>query len=353
VRIVIMGTGPFAVPTAQRLVSAGYRIPMVVTRPVVDPTAKKLPSRPVFDWAIGHGFEIFEPASINDVGAIATVAAASPDLLFVCDYGQILSNECLASARLGGINLHGSLLPRHRGAAPVQWALLRGDDVAGVTVIHMTPRLDAGPALAIASTVIAPDETAEGLEPRLAELGVAASMHAIDILSTWDGTSAIGVVQDKSLVTKAPRFSKSDGALDFRLPADYLARLVRACQPWPGTFAELSWATGKTLRLIVRAARSIPAEKLSSTALQHAAPGTVAVVEAADIIGASTKKYGDFSIAPWQRMLGVTTGDGVFLAGRVQPAGKREMDVHELLRGHSVTADTQFILPETPGKMLE
>lgn len=355
-RIVVMGTGPFAVPTAQRLLDAGHEIPLVVTRPLVDPNAKKLPPRPVFDWAKKWGLEVFEPASINADEAMVVVQSHAPDLLFVCDYGQILSNTCLTTARLGGINLHGSLLPRHRGAAPVQWALLRGDELAGVTVIHMTPRLDAGPALSIASTPIAVDETAEGLEPRLAELGVEASMQAIELLSNWDGSSAVGVIQDKSLVTKAPRFAKSDGALDFRLPADYLVRLVRACQPWPGTFAELSWAGGKTMRLIVRAARSLPAEHIATPELKQGEPGTVAVVTAAEIVGVSDEAVGsakDFSVAPWQRMLGVATSDGVFLAGRVQPSGKREMDVEELLRGHPLSSGTRFLLPENPLEKLE
>lgn len=353
-RIVIMGTGPFAVPTAERLISAGHDIPLVVTRPLVDPNAKKLPPRPVFDWARSHGLEIFEPASINDHESIEIVKATAPDLLFVCDYGQILSNACLESARLGGINLHGSLLPRHRGAAPVQWALLRGDAVAGVTVIHMTPRLDAGPALAIASTPIAADETAEGLEPRLAALGVEASMQAIELLTKWDGASVLGVIQDKSLVTKAPRFAKSDGALDFRLPAEYLVRLLRACQPWPGTFAELQWSSGKAMRLIVRAARSLPADGVRSTELKHAEPGSVVAVDAADIVGANDiDSPANFARAPWQRMLGVATGDGILLAARVQPAGKREMDVDELLRGHPIAAGTRFVLPENPIKLLE
>ena len=340
-RIVIMGTGPFAVPTAQALVDDGHQIALVVTRPVPDPTAKKLPQRPIYDWANGLGLTIFEPKSINEPAAIATVQNAAADLLFVCDYGQILSKACLGTARLGGINLHGSLLPRHRGAAPVQWSLLRGDEHVGVTVIHMTPRLDAGPALAIASTTVAADETAEQLEPRLAVLGIGATRQAVGLLADWDGRSTLGDVQDQTLVTPAPRFTKSHGALDFRLPADYLVRLVRACQPWPGTFADLVWPDGKTMRLIVRAARCLADVP---SILQDAPAGTCVALDAAELGGT---QRGDWS-APWQRLLATRTADGVLLIGRAQPAGRRVMDVEELLRGYPLIGAAHFTLPESP-----
>ncbi len=338
-RIVIMGTGPFAVPTCEQLCAAGHDIALVVTRPLVNPKAKKPPTRPVFEWASKLGLEIFEPASINAPEAITRLATCQADLFFVCDYGQILSNDCLSASRLGGINLHGSLLPRHRGAAPVQWTLLSGDSEAGVTVIHMTPRLDAGPALAIERTEIRPDETAKELEPRLAKLGVAATQQAIAMLSRWDGTSEIGQIQDKSLVTKAPRFSKDDGHLDFSQPAAQLVRRVRACQPWPGTFAELHWTDGKCLRVQVKAARSTD-QALDQ--LADAQPGgAVAVDSLALIQSGGVDRMLDWS-TPWHKLIAVATPDGTFFISRIQPAGKREMNVEEFLRGHPLTAETRF-----------
>lgn len=338
-----MGTGPFAVPTCQRLLDEGHDIPVVVTRPLPDPPPKKLPPRPVYDWATQHGLELFEPASINTPEAITKLEEYAADLFFVCDYGQILSKACLSAAGLGGINLHGSILPRHRGAAPVQWALLRGDDETGVTVIHMTPRLDAGPSLSIRKTAIARHETAAELEPRLAELGVEATIQSIDLLAAWDGSSPLGEIQDPSLVTKAPRFAKSDGQLDFRLPAEYLVRLVRACQPWPGTFAELRWKSGKQIRLIVRAASHVAAHP-PIPVLAEAPVGTVASVR--------EEQLGTPEPLPWDEMLGVQTGEGVFLIGRVQPAGKREMDAQEFLRGHALDGGCEFVLPGEPHRML-
>jgi len=151
-KIIVMGTGPFAVPTAQRLLDDGHDIPLLVTRPLPEPKPKKLPPRPVYDWAQENGLQIYEPASINDTEAIETLSEHEADLFFVCDYGQILSNNCLKAAKLGGINLHGSHLPRPPGASPAQWSFLRVASEAGLTVIHMTPRLDAGPALQVART---------------------------------------------------------------------------------------------------------------------------------------------------------------------------------------------------------
>ncbi|MDX1926384.1 MAG: methionyl-tRNA formyltransferase [Pirellulaceae bacterium] len=331
-RIIVMGTGPFAVPTCKRLLAEGHEIPLVVVRPLVDPTAKKLPPTPVRDWARENSLPIFEPQSINDPTAIAELEKYAPELFFVCDYGQILSKACLSVPRLGGINLHGSLLPRHRGAAPVQWALLRGDAEAGVSVIHMTPRLDGGPVLAIASTKIMPDENAGQLEPRLAEIGVDASMQAIQQLSLWDGKTEIGIVQSNEGVTKAPRFAKSHGQLDFRLSAEYLVRLIRALQPWPGTFGELRFPDGKQVRLLIRAARAI------EHVIGHAA-GTV--------WPCTTKELGLDWPAPWQRVLAVATGAGTLLIARLQPASKREMDAEEFLRGHALLSGVQFLLPET------
>lgn len=341
-KIIVMGTGPFAVPTAQRLVELNHQIPLVVTRPLPDPPPKKLPPRPVADWAASQSLPVFEPASINTTESIETLRAHQADLFFVCDYGQILSNECLGASKLGGINLHGSILPRHRGAAPVQWALLAGDSQAGVTVIHMTPRLDAGPALSVRDLAILPDETAGELEPRLASLGVQATECALKLLESWDGKSPLGTVQDKSQVTKAPRFAKSDGQLDFRLPAEYLVRLVRACQPWPGTFADILWSSGKTIRLLVRSARAVKSSSSNSVGSVWVAKGN-----------SFQSNYPALNWSgSWETLLAVETGNGILLISRVQPAGKREMDVAEFMRGHPILTGTTFVLPENPCSML-
>ena len=342
-KIAVMGTGPFAIPTCNYLANQGYDIPLCVTRPVKQPPPKKMPPRPVFDWATAAGIPIYEPDSINSGEAIARLSEYGCDLFFVCDYGQILSSRCLVTARLGGINLHGSLLPRHRGAAPVQWTLLRGDAVAGVTVIHMTPKLDAGPTLSKVETTIGRDESAELLEPRLAEMGVQAVEDALSQLTAWDGSGEIGIRQDPDQSTRAPRFAKSDGQLDFRLSADYLVRLIKACQPWPGTFAELDWPNGKSMRVIVRSARSVYDVSLLPD-LETASCGQVFSV--------ATANLGFEDRCPWNVMLAVRTADGAVLIGDLQPAGKRAMSAEQFLRGHALAPGTCFQLPEPPLKEL-
>ena len=158
------------------------------------------------------------------------------DLLVVCDFGQILSSQALSVARLGGINLHGSLLPKYRGAAPVNRAIWNGEEETGVTVLHMTPRLDAGPSLGRKSTAILPDENAGQLEQRLSKLGVDAVAESLTLLQQWDGTSPIGQVQDPGLATNSPRLSKADGRVDWTQSAQRISNQVRALNPWPGTF---------------------------------------------------------------------------------------------------------------------
>jgi methionyl-tRNA formyltransferase len=320
-------------PTCQRLVSDGHAIPLVVVRRSAEVNSKRAPAAPVRDWAMANHLPVYAPTSVNDAKTIEELKRYAADLLFVCDFGQILSQACLSVSKLGGINLHGSLLPRHRGAAPVQWTLLRGDTQAGVSVIHMTPRLDGGPILAMAATDILPDENSGQLEPRLAQLGVDASLEAIDKLSHWDLSGAMGCSQEGAAVTKAPRFAKGHGQIDFRLPAEYLVRQVRALQPWPGTFADLRISENKSTRMLVRSARSIEANS-------DRLPGTV--------WSCTAKELGLEWSAPWQRVLAVATGDGTLFIARLQPTGKREMDAEEFLRGHQLTKDSRFELPEQP-----
>lgn len=333
-RIVVLANGPFAVPTCEQLWKVGHEVSLVVVRPTIGGPSKKLPPAPVRDWAASHNLPIIDPASANDPATISRLADQHADLLFVCDFGQILSKECLSATRLGGINLHGSLLPRHRGAAPVQWTLLSGDTMAGVSVIHITPKLDGGPVLTTSSTEVLPDEDAGQLEVRLSQLGVAPSLEAIELLSKWNEVSVIGQVQDRAAVTKAPRFNKADGQLDFRKSAEELVRQIRALQPWPGTFAELQWPDGKSIRLLIRSARS------TSGALSAQSPGEAWAVDTKSL----HELKGDWS-GDWERVIAVATASGTLLVSRVQPAGKREMAAAEFMRGHPLTNHPRFVLP--------
>ena len=303
-----MGNGPFAVPAFDALADAGHDIAAVVVRPAVGGKSRGgPPPQPVRDWAVGRGLPIHDPASANDPAFVATLREFSADLLVVCDYGQILAPATLDATPRGGVNLHGSLLPRHRGAAPVQWAVLSGDDVAGVSVIHMTPRLDAGPVVTTASTPVG-RETAGELENRLAVLGVQPTLAAVDAVMDAPAGDAVGDVQDASAVTKAPRLKKSDGAIDWGRSAAEIDAHVRGMRPWPVAFTLYRPRPDKPpIRLAVRsvALTDDPVD-------DQTAPG--------EIRGGNR-----FLVAAADRWVEITD---------VQPAGKKPMSGTDVLRGH-------------------
>jgi methionyl-tRNA formyltransferase len=310
-RVIMLGTGPFAVPTFKSLLDSDHEVVTLVTRPIHDAGKRRKSSvNPTRDVGMAAGIKILDPANVNDVDSVALLKLLDADLLVVCDYGQILSRECLAAARLGGINLHGSLLPKYRGAAPINWALYHGETTLGITVIHMTATLDAGPALAQADLCVAPNDTAATIEPRLAELGAPQVLHALELLSQWDGKSPIGEKQDRQLATKAPRLKKSDGLIDWKRTAKQIVDQIRAFQPWPGTFTNWCPQDKQPLRLIVHWAEAVD----SPDAPIVCAPGEVALSDKTRLL--------------------VQTGDGLLSLKRVQPAGKRQMNIEEFLRGH-------------------
>lgn len=305
VKLLIMGTGPFAVPSFQALLQSSHEITGLITRP--DKLArgrKKAPPNPMREAAEAANIDVEAPDSINSAEGLAILERHAADLFMVCDYGQILSSEALSKSKLGGINLHGSLLPKYRGAAPINWALLNGDSVAGITVIHMTPRLDGGPMLCQRSLEVGPNENAIELEPRLSQIGVEAVLEAIAMLSEWDGQSEIGERQAKELVTKAPRLKKSDGEIDWRQPAQQIHNQIRALQPWPGTFTNLLREGKDPMRLIIKESQVLEAS---------GSPGEARHTDEGIVVGC---------------------GQNAILISRIQPAGKREMDSEEFVRGY-------------------
>lgn len=315
-RIVLMGTGRFAVPVFSSLLKSRHSLLALVTRPPKPARGKRhAPTSPALEVAHSHGLQVLMPENVNSEQSQLEIGSLQPDLLIVCDYGQILSAEVLKLSRLGGINLHGSLLPKYRGAAPVNWALYNGDAETGVSVIHITPALDAGPCLSLHRTAIEPDETAVELETRLAGLGVEPVHDAIAMLEDWDGRSAIGTAQDRSQVTKAPRLKKTDGQVDWSRTAIQIANQVRAMKPWPGSYTQWQREDGPAVRLILTDVTAVE-EPLGS-----ASPGTVQSTTDGQLI--------------------VSTGGGDIRLDRIQPAGKRAMGADEFLRGHRVkTGDT-------------
>lgn len=307
-RLILMGTGPFAVPTFRDLVDSPHDVAGCVTRPVRLLHERKAPPNPVRQWATSCGLPLWDPENVNEPSSIDVLRQQKADVLVVCDYGQILSSAALETTRLGGINLHGSLLPRYRGAAPVQWAVRNGEKETGVSVIHMTPKLDAGPILAHRRTEIDPNETAAQLEQRLAQMGPELVRQALDLLEHWDGQSAIGTPQDPALVSRAPRLRKQDGLVRWGESAKQIRNQVRAFQPWPGTFTHWQRPDGKLVRLILN-----EVDVMESVA-NSGPPGTVIEADKDDLI--------------------VACGEGALAIRRIQPAGKRSMTAAEFLRGY-------------------
>lgn len=310
-RLILMGTGPFGVPTFRKLYATSHEIVAVVTKPERPAHGRrKAEPNPVRDLAHEMGTPVLAPDSVNTDEARANLAALRADLMVVCDFGQILAASTLATAREGGVNLHGSLLPAYRGAAPINWALYHGETEAGVSVIHMTPRVDAGPVIAKASTAIGPDEMADALEERLSELGATLVPDAIDAIARGQAEE---IEQDAALVSKAPRLKKSDGLLDWSRPAQALHDHVRAFVPWPRAFTFWLREGTEPLRLVL---------------------GPIEVVEGSGAPGTVLEAMGE--------RLVVAAGVGACLLTSVQPAGKRMLSAGEFLRGYHVSVGHRF-----------
>lgn len=348
-KLVLMGTGPFAVPSFHQIAKSQHKILAVVTKPPVENPSrdKEPPESPVMSWAKESGLNVFTPVSINQPESIQWLTELAPDLLIVCDYGQILSNPALMTARLGGINLHGSLLPRHRGAAPVQWSILAGDAVAGVSVIHMTPKLDAGPVIQQLETSIQVSESALELEARLSQLGVGPTMLSIDGLAEQNPSSidsALGIPQDPNLTTKAPRLKKTDGQLDFRYPIAWIDRQIRGLQPWPGVFGNMINSQGKAVRMVIHRAFPLAVDPSHLKQLELS-PG--------QIIFSDTAQKLSLAVEHPKQWVAVVAVDGLLVLESVQIAGKLPMQSAGFVSGYGKQIGLHFETPSSPQHLLE
>jgi methionyl-tRNA formyltransferase len=322
-RVVMMGTGTFAEPTFEALLGGPHPVVGLVTQPDRpgghERGSTRQTGRGLKAIAQEKGVPVFQPESVNTPEGVAGLREMRPDLLVVAAYGQILSKDVLAVPSHGGINVHASLLPKYRGAAPVAWAIYHGETHTGVTIIRMTTGLDAGDMLAQEALDIRPDETAGELEARLAPLGAGLALHVVD--QTADGT-AQGVKQDKGQVTKAPKLKKEDGLIDWGRTAVQVCNHIRAMQPWPTAYTFWHHAGKPPMRLILN--RAIPAE---AHALGDGLP--------------SGSVLSDANTSP-PRLL-VIAGEGTSVQVMdLQPAGKRRMSAVEFLRGHSPAMGDHF-----------
>lgn len=241
-----MGTPDFGVPTLRHLCQTGFPVAAVVTNPDKPQGRGYQPAMSAVKQAAQElGLPVLQPANVNEPAVAAQLRDLGAEALVVAAYGQILKPPLLALTPLGAVNLHASLLPKYRGAAPIQWAIIRGETETGVTVQRMAEKVDSGDILVQAKAAIGPDETSAELFARLAALGGPAVEQALGLLAR-EGARA-GKPQDESQATLAPRLTREDGYLDWTQTAEALHNRVRGLQPWPGAYTE---AAGETLKIL-------------------------------------------------------------------------------------------------------
>ena len=246
-RLVFLGTGDFAVPSFEAVLRAGHEVLALVTQPDREKgRGQKVTPPPLKPVAEARGVLVLQPRRVREDAAVASLRERKPEILVVVAYGQILPKAVLEIAPRGAVNVHGSLLPRWRGAAPIQWAIASGDAETGVTTMLLDEGLDTGGVLLTRATPIGPEETASELSPRLAALG---SDLLVKTLRGLEDGSLLPRPQDEARATLARILTKEDGRLDWNLPAAALACRVRGFHPWPGAFAVFEGRSLKALRV--------------------------------------------------------------------------------------------------------
>jgi len=306
-RIVFMGTPDFAVPGLERLVSDGHTVCGVFTQPDKPKNrGMKLTPSPVKTCALAHGIPVFQPATLKDGGALEQLRALEPELIAVAAYGRILPQAILDLPARGCVNIHASLLPKYRGAAPINWAILNGETETGVTIMHMAAELDAGDIILSEATPIGPDETAEALYGRLAVLGAELLSRAVSALERG---AAARTPQAHERATYAPMLSRELSPIDWRRSAQEIHNQVRGLIPWPA--ASTDAITGSAVKIF--------RTELTGQATQ-ARPGVIV----------SAGKQG----------IEVACGDGrVLRLAELQAEGGKRMRAADYLRGHPLAAD--------------
>ena len=298
-RILFMGSPEMAIPSFQAVMGTG-NVVAVVTQPAkASGRGRKLTPSPISREADAAGIEVMTPTTLKTPDLHNRLHQLKADIAVVVAYGKILPPEILAVPRLGCVNLHASVLPELRGAAPIQWAIARGYTETGVTLMQMDEGMDTGPVLMQRTTPIDQEETAADLGIRLAQMGADLLREGLPLL---DRGELPAVRQDDSRATYAPLLTKADGLIDWTLPVDEIAKRVRGFYPWPGTYT-----MGPRGRLLIVKARAL-GEK------HQVRPGTIT---AADSKG-----------------IHIACGDGILNVLAVKPEGKREMTVREFLTGH-------------------
>ncbi|MFZ5861729.1 MAG: methionyl-tRNA formyltransferase [Nitrospirota bacterium] len=305
-RVIFMGTPEFALPSLEALRARGEQLVAVVTQPDrPQGRGQRVSAPPVKVAALAAGVPVQQPAKVRQPEFLEWCRTAAPDLIVVVAFGQILPKTLLDIPRLGCINVHASLLPKYRGAAPIAWAIIRGETETGITTMQMDPGMDTGPMLLQRAMAIRPEDTTATLGARLAALGARTLNETLDLLAAGRLSPT---VQDSSRATLAPMLKKDDGRIDWRQPAAAIHALVRGMDPWPG-----AWTThaGEPWRIWNATVESGTGE-----------PGMVLRADAAGIA--------------------VGTRDGHLVITELQTPGKRRLVIRDYLTGHAITTGVQL-----------
>lgn len=310
-RVVMLGTGLFAEPTFEHLLSRPDLVVGLVTQPDravgVERGSTRQTGKGMKAVAEPHHVPVFQPDSINTPEGVEILRSLAPDLLVVAAYGQILKHDVLAVPPQGAVNVHASLLPKYRGAAPIAWAIYHGETRTGVTIFRIARGVDTGLMLAQEAIDVGPDETAGDVEARLAPLGARLVLDVVERLAA--GETIPGIPQDNALATKAPKLTKENGLLDWTRRADQVCCQVRAMHPWPTAYTFWHRPGQPSLRLIVHKVRARPA-----------VPGETLIP--GEILTTTID------------LLCVAAGEGTVVEiHELQPAGKKRMPAADFLRG--------------------
>ncbi len=302
-KVIFMGTPDFAVTTLQAISQAGHEILLVVTQPDKPKgRGKNMQCPPVKEWAMEHNIPVFQPVKIREASCIEELRKYPAEIMIVAAFGQILPKEILEMPKYGCVNVHASLLPKYRGAAPIQWAVINGDPVSGVTTMQMGVGLDDGDMLLREEVTLAEDETGGSLFDKLAVVGGELCVRTMEGIEAGTITS---IPQDESEATHVGMIKKSLGEINFQQSATEIERLVRGLNPWPSAFAHFR---GKTLKIWKAA---VVCENSSVE------PGTVCFVD--------------------KDTLRIQAKEGCIDLLEVQLEGKKRMRIQDFLRGHEIS----------------
>lgn len=303
-----MGTPDFAVGALEALIAAGHEIVLAVTQPDQPKgRGKSVKFPPVKEAALAHNIEVYQPKRVRRPECVEYLRAYEPEIIIVAAFGQILPKEILEMPKYGCVNIHASLLPKYRGAAPIQWAVINGEKTAGVTIMQMDEGVDTGDMLETAELTLSDDETGGSLFEKLADLG--AKLCVQTIAHIQDGT-VTRTRQDESKATHVGMISKSMGCIDWQEPAVRIERLIRGLNPWPSAFTELDGRTFKIWK--------------------------------ADVVeGGDPSQAGCVAVSDKNKLV-VQTGDGQLSLIEVQLEGKKRMTIDAFLRGCPVKAGTKL-----------